>query len=113
MGLLGWLNRHGNQILDPEIVDPAFKRADRALEQGAGAGATLVGIEQKLDDGTTTRFVAVAVPTAAGTRTAGVHVMRGPAHLLARFAPGRGGPRAPQRSERGGARLAGHVRALG
>ena len=85
MGLLSWLNRHGNEILDPIVVDPGFKRADRALEKGAAAGATLVGIEQKLDDGTTTRFVAVAIPTANGTRTAGVHVMHGPAHVLARL----------------------------
>src|SRR5215207_7847586 len=61
MGLLGWLNRRGNEVLDPVMVDPAFKRADRALEKGAAAGATVVGIEQKLDDGTTTRFVAVGV----------------------------------------------------
>ncbi len=85
MGLLSWLNRHGQEILDPMPVDPGFKRADRALEKGAAAGATLVGIEQKLDDGTTTRFVAVAIPTANGTRTAGVHVMHGPAHVLARL----------------------------
>ena len=85
MGLLSWLNRHGNDIISPEIVDPGFKRADRALEKGAAAGATIVGIEQKLDDGTTTRFVAVAIPTANGTRTAGVHVMHGPAHVLARL----------------------------
>ena len=85
MGLLSWLNRHGNDIIDPVFVDPGFKRADRALEKGAAAGATVVGIEQKLDDGTTTRFVAVAVPTANGTDTAGVHVMHGPAHGLARL----------------------------
>jgi hypothetical protein len=85
MGLLSWLNRRGQDVLDPEIVDPGFKRAERALEKGASAGATLVGIEQKLDDSTTTRFVAVAIPTADGTRTAGVHVMHGPAHVLARL----------------------------
>jgi hypothetical protein len=67
------------------VVDPGFKRADRALEKGAAAGATVVGIEQKLDDGTTTRFVAVAVPTASGAQTAGVQVMHGPAHVLARL----------------------------
>ena len=55
------------------------------MERGAAAGATVVGIEQKLDDGTTTRFVAVAVPTASGTRTEGVQVMHGPAHVLARL----------------------------
>jgi uncharacterized protein DUF3592 len=85
VGLLSWLNRRGQDILDPEIVDPGFKRADRALETGAAAGATIVGIEQKLDDGTTTRFVAVAIPTTNGTHTAGVHVMHGPAHVLARL----------------------------
>jgi hypothetical protein len=85
MGLLSWLNRHGNEILEPTLVDPGFKRADRAMERGAAAGATIVGIEQKLDDGTTTRYVAVAVPTANGTRTGGVQVMHGPAHVLARL----------------------------
>ena len=85
MGLLSWLNRSGNEILGPTIVDPGFKRADSALETGVGAGATIVGIEQKLDDGTTTRFVAVAVPTAGGARTAGVQVMHGPASVLARL----------------------------
>ena len=85
MGLLSWLNRNGNEILSPTLVDPGFKRADRALEKGAAAGATVVGIEQKLDDGTVTRFVAVAVPTASGTHTRGVQVMHGPAHVLARL----------------------------
>jgi hypothetical protein len=85
MGLLSWLNRSGNEILGPTIVDTGFERADRALEMGAAAGATVVGIEQKLDDGTVTRFVAVAVPTASGTRTGGVQVMHGPAHVLARL----------------------------
>jgi hypothetical protein len=85
MGLLSWLNRRGLDVLQPDIVDPGLKRADRALEKGAAASATLVGIEQKLDDSTTTRFVAVAIPTANGTHTAGVHVMHGPAHVLARL----------------------------
>jgi Protein of unknown function (DUF3592) len=85
MGLLSWLNRRGLDVVSPDIVDPGFKRADRALEKGAAASATLVGIEQKLDDSTTTRFVAVAIPTANGTHTAGVHVMHGPAHVLARL----------------------------
>jgi hypothetical protein len=31
------------------------------------------------------RFVAVAIPTAGGTKVAGVHVMHGPAHVLARL----------------------------
>ena len=85
MGLLSWLNRSGNEVLSPTLVDPGFKRADSALESGVGAGATVVGIEQKLDDGTVTRFVAVAVPTASGTRTAGVQVMHGPEGVLARL----------------------------
>ena len=85
MGLLSWLNRGGNEVLSPTIVDPGFKRADSALETGAIAGATIVGIERKLDDGTATRFVAVAVPTASGIRTGGVQVMHGPAHVLARL----------------------------
>jgi hypothetical protein len=50
MGLLSWLNRHGDEVLSPTLVDPAFKRAERAMEKGASAGATVVGIEQKLDD---------------------------------------------------------------
>src|SRR5688500_2053644 len=85
MGLLSWLNRSGSEILGPTIVDPAFERADGALETGSGAAATIVGIEQKLDDGTATRFVAVAVPTASGTRTAGIQIMHGPARVLARL----------------------------
>jgi hypothetical protein len=85
MGLRSWLNRSGNEVLSPTLVDPGFKHADRALETGTAAGATVVGIEQKLDDGTTTRFVAVAVPTASGTRTEGVQVTHGPAHVLARL----------------------------
>jgi hypothetical protein len=35
MGLLSWLNRNGNEILSPTVVDPGFKRADRALQTGA------------------------------------------------------------------------------
>ncbi len=85
MGLRSWLNRSGNEILSPTLVDPAFKRAESALETGAAAGATVVGIEQKLDDGTPARFVAVAVPTPSGTRIGGVQVMHGPAHVLARL----------------------------
>jgi hypothetical protein len=85
MGLLSWLNRSGNEILSPTLVDPAFKRADAALEVGGAAVATIVGIERRLDDGTVTRFVAVAVPTASGASTGGVQVMHGPAHVLARL----------------------------
>jgi hypothetical protein len=85
MGLLSWLNRRGNEILGPTIVDPGFKRADSALATGAVAGGTIVGIERKLDDGTATRLVAVAVPTASGTRTEGIQVTHGPAHVLARL----------------------------
>ena len=85
MGLLSWLNRRGGDIVDPVFADPGFKRADRALEKGAVAGATVVGIEQKFDDSTTNRFVAVAVPTANGTRTAGVQVMGGPMQAFARL----------------------------
>jgi hypothetical protein len=49
---------------------------------GAAAVATVVGIERKLDDGTATRFVAVAVPTPSGTHTGGVQVVHGPAQFL-------------------------------
>src|SRR5687767_8070259 len=85
MRLLSWLNRSGNEILGPTLVDPGFKRADSALEMGAAAVATIVGIERKLDEGTVTSFVAVAVPTASGSCTGGVQVMHGPAHVLARL----------------------------
>ena len=85
MGLLSWLNRSGNEIVSPTIVDPGFKRADTALEMGAAGAATVVGIERTLDDGTATRSVAVAVPTASGACTGGVQVMHGPAHVLARL----------------------------
>jgi hypothetical protein len=37
MGLLSWLNRRGQDVLEPYFVDPGFKRADRALEKGAAA----------------------------------------------------------------------------
>jgi hypothetical protein len=85
MGLRSWLNRSGNEILSPTLVDPGFKAADSALETGVATGATVVGIERKLDDGTATRFVGVAVPTASGTRIGGVQVMHGPASVLARL----------------------------
>ncbi|HMJ97326.1 MAG TPA: hypothetical protein VK486_15845 [Thermoleophilaceae bacterium] len=85
MGLLSRLNRSGNEVLSPTVVDPGFKRADSALERGSAARATIVGIEQKLDDGTVTRFVAVAVSTPSGTRTGGVQVGHGPAQALARL----------------------------
>jgi hypothetical protein len=85
MGLRSWLNRSGNEILSPTLVDPGFKGADNALETGVAGGATVVGIERKLDDGTAARFVAVAVPTASGTRVGGVQVMHGPAPVLARL----------------------------
>src|SRR5262245_55161999 len=81
MGLLSWLNRRGADVLDPMIVDPGFKRAERALDKGASASATLAGIEGKLDGSTLTRFVAVQF----GEHSAGVHVMHGPAHVLARL----------------------------
>ena len=81
MGLLSWLNRRGADVLDPTFSDPGFKRADRALAKGEAAGATLVGIECRLSDGTLTRYVAVTV----GADNAGVQVMHGPAHVLARL----------------------------
>ena len=84
MGLLSWLNRSGQEILSPTVVDPGFKRAENA-EKGAAPGATVVGLEQKLDDGTTKRFVAVDVRTAGEARTGGVEVTHGPAHVLARL----------------------------
>lgn len=85
MGLLSWLNRRGLDVIDPDIVDPGFRRADRALEKGAVASGTLVGLEQKLEDSTTVRFVAIAIPTTGGTQVAGVQVMGGPMHALARL----------------------------
>jgi hypothetical protein len=85
MGLLSWLNRRAPDIIDPTFSDPGFKRADRALEKGAAASGTIVGLEQKRDDDTTSRYVAVAVPAMSGTHTAGVQVMGGPMHALARL----------------------------
>ncbi len=85
MGFLSWLNRRAPDIIDPTFSDPGFKRADRALEKGAAASGTIVGLEQKLDDSTTSRYVAVAIPTTNGTHVAGVQVMGGPMHALARL----------------------------
>jgi hypothetical protein len=62
MGLLGWLNRNGNEILSPTMVDPGFKRADRALEMGAAAGATVVGRRAGHRGGWTTRRRTAARP---------------------------------------------------
>jgi hypothetical protein len=85
VGLLSWFNRHGSEVLSPTLIDTGFKRADRVLDKGAAASATVVGVERKLDGGTEARFVAVAVSTASGTRTGGVQVVQGPAHVLARL----------------------------
>ena len=85
MGLLSWLNRSGNEVLSPTLVDPGFKRADqRAGERRRrGRDRRRHRAEARRRDGDA--FVAVAVPTASGTRTGGVQVMHGPAHVLARL----------------------------
>ena len=63
---------------------PRLQARRPRVGEGRAASATVVGIEHKLDDGTATRFIAVALPTANGTRTEGVQVTR-PAHVLARL----------------------------
>jgi hypothetical protein len=84
MGLLSWLNRNANEVSGTAITDRGFARAERVAEEGATAGATIVGIEYKLDDGTTKRFIAVA----NGERVSGVEIASGPAAALARLGLG-------------------------
>ncbi len=79
------LNLVAPEVLSPTLVDPAFKRAEQALEHGDVATATITGVEQRLDDGTTVRFVRVAVPGLDGSRDAGIQLVGGPMHLLARL----------------------------
>ena len=79
MGLLSWLNRN-RDMLDRRPT-AAIRRADRAEQRGAAAGATVVGIEYKLDDGTTKRYMAVS----DGTRVSGIEIGHGPAAVHARL----------------------------
>ncbi len=72
MGLLSWLNRNATGI---DLTDPGYRRADRAAKRGDAAGATVVGIEYKLDDGTTKRYIAVS----DGERVSGIETGHGPA----------------------------------
>jgi len=71
------LNLVAPEVLSPTLADPGFKRAERAYEAGDAAGATITGVEQRLDDGTTVRFIRVG--------EAGIQLMGGPIHLLARL----------------------------
>jgi hypothetical protein len=76
MGLLSWLNRNADELVSPTIVDRGFKDPTGATGRGR-----VVGIEQRLDDGTTKRYIAVA----HGTRVSGVEIAHGPAELVARL----------------------------
>jgi len=75
MGFLSWLNRNALEISDPAVIDRGYARGERAARKGAAAGATVVGIEYKLDDGTTKRYVAVN----DGERVSGIETGHGPA----------------------------------
>jgi hypothetical protein len=79
------LNLIAPEVLSPTLPQPGFKAAERVLEGGAAATATLTGIEQRLNDGTTERFVRVAVPGLGGSRAAGLQVMQTPVALLCRL----------------------------
>jgi hypothetical protein len=76
MGFLSWLNRNANEVRDTAIIDRGFK-----APTGAAAQARIVGIEQRLDDGTTKRYITVA----HGGRVSGIEVAHGPAALVARL----------------------------
>ena len=78
MGLLSWLNRNATGI---DITDPGYGRAERAVRRGAAGTATVVGIEYKLDDGTTKRSIAVS----DGERVSGIETGHGPAAAHARL----------------------------
>jgi len=64
---LEFLNR---RQLDPGLTDPGFRRADRVQERGDAAAGTIVGVEQRLDEGTTVRAIAVRT----GATVAGIQV---------------------------------------
>jgi hypothetical protein len=81
MGFLSWLNRTAQEVSSPALVDRGFTRAERAAAKGAAATARVVGIERKLDDGTTKRYVAVAV----GPRVSGIEIAHGPPAAVARL----------------------------
>ncbi len=78
MGLLSWLNRNATGI---DITDPGYRRAERATKRGDDAVATVVGIEYKLDEGTTKRYIAVS----DGERVSGIETGHGPAAAHARL----------------------------
>jgi hypothetical protein len=78
MGLLSWLNRNATGI---DITDPGYRRADRAAKRGDASVATVVGIEYKLDDGTTKRFIAVS----DGEHVSGIETGHGPAAAHSRL----------------------------
>jgi hypothetical protein len=79
------LNLIAPEVLSPTFEDPGFKRAEKAMERGDAATATITGIELRLSDGTTERFVRVAVPGLRGSSDAGIQVMAGPMRLLTRL----------------------------
>ena len=66
---LEFINRRD---LDPALTDPGFRRADRVQERGDAATGTIVGVEQRLDESTTVRTIAVRTgATIAGIRVSG------------------------------------------
>ncbi len=76
MGFLSWLNRNAGELRDTSIVDRGFKDAT-----GAAGDGRVVGIEQRLDDGTTKRYIAVA----HGARVSGIEIAHAPAAVVARL----------------------------
>ena len=64
---LEFINRRD---LDPALTDPGFRRADRVQERGDAATGTIVGVEQRLDESTTVRAIAVRT----GALVAGIRV---------------------------------------
>jgi hypothetical protein len=66
---LEFLNR---RQLDPGLTDPGFRRADRVQERGDAVIGTVVGVEQRLEESTTVRAIAVRTgATVAGIRVSG------------------------------------------
>ena len=79
MGLLSWLNRNATGTRPHRSA--ASSDADRAATHGDAAVATVVGIEHKLDDGTTKRYIAVS----DGDRVSGIEIAHGPAAASSRL----------------------------
>jgi hypothetical protein len=85
--MLHKLNLRSGAAASPVLSDPGFARAERSAAKGGADSARIVGVEQRLNDGTTKRYIAVAVATVSGTERAGIEVT-GPVHVLARLRPG-------------------------